>query len=72
MRKFLFGFSDAIKNTFIIELLHESMNSMYPDPSEGRFLIVCMICLLYQTDRLKNICDIVKSSDLGLQLLSLL
>ena len=48
------------------------MNTVDADPAECRLLVVRVVCLLYQTDRLKHICDIVKSSDLGLQALGLL
>ena len=56
----------------ISELLHECMNPVDADPAECRLLVMRVICLLYQTDRLKHICDIVKPSDLGLQTLRLL
>ena len=56
----------TILNAFISQLLHKCMNSMDPDPTEGRLLIMCMICLFNQTYGLKDICDIVKSANLRL------
>jgi len=56
----------------IFELLHESMNTVDPDPAERRLLIMRVIRLLYQTDRLKHVCDVVKPADLGFQALCLL
>ena len=48
------------------------MNAVDPDPAECRLLVSGVVRLLYQTDRLKHVCDIVKPSDLGLQTLGLL
>ena len=56
----------------IFELLHECVNAVDPDPAECRLLIMRMIRLLYQADRLKHVCDVVKPADLRLQTLCLL
>jgi hypothetical protein len=48
------------------------MNAMDPDPAERRLLIMRVIRLLYQTDRLKHVRDVVKPADLGFQALCLL
>jgi hypothetical protein len=48
------------------------MNTVDADPAECWLLVMGVVCLLYQTDRLKHICDIVKPSDLGLQTLGFL
>lgn len=48
------------------------MNAVDPDPAERRLLIMRVIRLLYQTDRLKHVCDVVKPADLGFQALGLL
>lgn len=48
------------------------MNAMDPDPAERRLLIMRMIRLLYQADRLKHVRDVVKPADLGFQALGLL
>ena len=56
----------------IFELLHECVNAVDPDPAERRLLIMCVVRLLYQTDRLKHVCDVVKPADLGFQALGLL
>jgi hypothetical protein len=56
----------------ILELLHERVNAMDPDPAERRLLIMRVIRLLYQADRLKHVCDVVQPADLGFQALGLL
>ena len=56
----------------IFELLHECVNAVDPDPAERRLLIMSVIRLLYQADRLKHVCDVVKPADLRLQTLCLL
>jgi len=48
------------------------MNAVDPDPAERRLLIMRVIRLLYQTDRLKHVRDVVKPADLRLQALCLL
>lgn len=48
------------------------MNAVDPDPAERRLLIMRVIRLLYQTDRLKHVRDVVKPADLGFQALCLL
>jgi hypothetical protein len=48
------------------------MNAVDPDPAERRLLIMSVIRLLYQADRLKHVCDVVKPADLRLQTLCLL
>jgi len=48
------------------------MNAVDPDPAERRLLIMRVIRLLYQADRLKHVRDVVKPADLGFQALCLL
>jgi 3-deoxy-D-manno-octulosonic acid (KDO) 8-phosphate synthase len=48
------------------------VNAVDPDPAERRLLIMRMIRLLYQADRLKHVCDVVQPADLGFQTLCLL
>ena len=56
----------------ILELLHECVYAVYPDPAERRLLIMRVVRLLYQADRLKHVCDVVQPADLGFQALRLL
>lgn len=56
----------------ILELLHECVYAMYPDPAERRLLIMRVVRLLYQADRLKHVGDVVEPADLGFQALRLL
>ncbi len=45
---------------------------MDANPAKRRFFVVCMVSFFYQADRLQNVCDIIKPSNLCLEFLSLL
>lgn len=64
-------FLEPVCPSLLTEFLYELPNPLDADPPKSRLLVLSVVCLLYQADRLEDIGYVVEAPDLSLQLLGL-
>ena len=57
--------------SFFAELFYKRVDSLNAYPAEGRLLVMCLVSLFNQSNRLEDVGYVIETADLSLQLLSI-